>query len=123
MTLSRQDLDAAVRQLADAESVAFGGVGIAGTLLPVTEAYRRIEAALPDQAGEIRDRLIALLDDGSPAGRVYAATLLARVDPDAARAAWAAMRGDDAELRMFSGCFLDLVTLGQYAEQRLDAES
>lgn len=119
MTASGDDLDAAVRQLADAESVAFGGVGIAGTILPTTEAYHRLDAELAGRVEEIRPRLAWLIEHGSPAGRVYAATLLGRVDPAAARAAWQAMRDDRTELTTFSGCFLDLTTLGEYATNQL----
>lgn len=119
MVASADDLDAAVRQLAGADSVAFGGVGFAGTLLPATEAYQTVEEALPDQAEEIQPRLTWLLAHGSPAGRVYAATLLGRLDPSAARAAWQAMRDDDTELSTFSGCFLDRTTLGEYAAGQL----
>lgn len=119
MTTAQPDLDAAVRELAAAESVAFGGVGIAGTLLPATEAYHAVEAALPDRAEELRPRLVRLLTDASPAGRVYAATLLGRVDPAAARAAWQSMLGDHSDLSTFTGCFLDRTTLAEYAARRL----
>jgi hypothetical protein len=116
-----RELDAAIEELARADTLAFGGVGIASTLLPVTEAYFRVEHALSDRPDETRRKLDWLLDHGSPAGRVYAATLLERVDPAAAHAAWTALRADDSEFTTFSGCVMGRATLGQYASERLAA--
>ncbi|MBE1485947.1 hypothetical protein [Plantactinospora soyae] len=113
------DLTSAVRELATADVVAFGGVGLAGQVLPPTEAYRVIEAALPERAEAVRSRLDWLLGNGSAAGRAYAATLLGEVDPAAARAAWRALVDEEAELTTFSGCLMDQTTLGEYAAARL----
>jgi hypothetical protein len=114
-----RELDAAIEELARADTLAFGGVGIASTLLPVTEAYLRVEQALSDRPEETRRRLDWLLKHGSPAGRAYAATLLERVDPAAARAAWTALRVDGSEFTTFSGCVMGKATLGEYAGERL----
>ena len=116
------DLASAVRELATAEVVAFGGVGLAGQVLPPTAAYQRIEAALPHRAEEIRPQLDWLLANGSPAGRTYAATLLDRVDPAAARAAWRSVLGDQAGFTTFSGCVMGQTTLGEYAAYQLDGD-
>ncbi|AVT40115.1 hypothetical protein [Plantactinospora sp. BB1] len=113
------ELATAVRELAGADVVAFGGVGLAGQVLPPTEAYRTVEAALPEHAEELRPRLAWLLANGSAAGRAYAATLLDRLDPAAARDAWRGLLGDPAELTTFSGCLMDQTTLGEYAAGRL----
>ena len=112
----------AVAALADAETVSFGGVGLAGTMLPETEAYQRIEEAAGDRPDEVRGQLERLLSAGSPAARVYAATLLDRLDPAAGRAAWTALRADPAQLNTATGCVLDSTTVGEYAANRL-AES
>ncbi|SCL57464.1 hypothetical protein [Micromonospora peucetia] len=112
---------AALDELRQADMVAFGGVGIAGTVLPVTEAYRRVEAALGDGPENLRGQLERLLDEGTPAGRVYAATLLERVDPAAGRAAWTALRDDPAEFGTFIGCVMGRSTLREYASERLAA--
>ncbi|MEU4677344.1 hypothetical protein [Micromonospora sp. NPDC023737] len=109
----------AVEELARADTLAFGGVGFAGTLLPVTEAYGRVESALVEQTETVREQLDRLLTYGSPAGRAYAATLLERVDPPAARAAWTAMRDDPGEFNTFSGCVMGRSSLGEYAASRL----
>ncbi|MEU4639727.1 hypothetical protein [Micromonospora sp. NPDC023814] len=114
-----REVGAALDELRQADTVAFGGVGIAGTLLPVTEAYRRVEAALADDPGDVRGQLDRLLAEGTPAGRVYAATLLEGIDPAAGRAAWTALRDDPAEFGTFTGCVMGRATLGGYASERL----
>jgi hypothetical protein len=116
-----RELEAAIKELAGADTLAFGGVGIASTLLPVTAAYLRVEQALAERPDEVRRRLDWLLDHGSPAGRAYAATLLERVDPAAAHAAWTSLRTDDREFTTFSGCVMGRAPLSQYASERLAA--
>jgi hypothetical protein len=111
----------AVRDLAAAEVVAFGGVGLAARILPATGAYQTVHAALPRRADDVRPHLGWLLAHGSPAGKVYAATLLEGVDPDAARAAWGAMSHDRSEVTTFQGCVMDRTTLADYAASRLTA--
>ncbi|MGI5524809.1 hypothetical protein ACQEUX_28275 [Micromonospora sp. CA-259024] len=116
-----RDLHAAVDELVAADTLAFGGVGIAGTTLPVTEAYHRVEAALDDHPEDVRRQLDRVLADGTPAGRAYAATLLERIDPAAARDVWTSLRDDPSEFTTFVGCLMDRETLGNYASQRLAA--
>jgi hypothetical protein len=112
-------LAAAVRELASAEVVAFGGVGLAARILPVTEAYRTVEAALPEHADEIRPHLAWLLANGSPAGKAYAATLLGRFDPPAGQAAWGSLSHEPAEFTTFHGCIIDRTSLAAYATRQL----
>jgi hypothetical protein len=112
---------AAARELASAEVVAFGGVGLAARILPVTEAYRTIQEALPERADDVRPHLAWLLANGSPAGKAYAATLLAGFDPEAARAAWGSLSHEPAEFTTFHGCIMDRTTLAQYATSQLTA--
>ena len=114
-----RQLAAAIEELYRAETVAFGPVGVAGSLLPVTEAYRRVEAALAEHPEEVRAQLDRLLATGSPAGKVYAAALLDRLDPVAGRAAWERLRDDPAEVPTFTGCVMGRTTLREYAEDRL----
>ncbi|MEO3774478.1 hypothetical protein [Micromonospora sp. B9E7] len=116
-----RELESAVDALVTADTLAFGGVGIAGTLLPVTEAYHRVAATLDEHPAEVRRQLDRVLADGTPAGRAYAATLLERIDPAAARAAWTSLRDDPSEFTTFVGCVMDRETLGNYATQRLAA--
>lgn len=116
-----RELDAAARELDRADTLAFGGVGLAGQILPATEAYRTLEQGLREHPEEARKRVDRLLRKGSPAGRAYAATLLEAVDPAAGRDAWAGLRGDDGEFTTFSGCLMGRATLGEYAADRLAA--
>jgi hypothetical protein len=105
------ELGAALRALADADTVAFGPVGFAARTLPATEAYRVVE-----RAGEpARPYLDWLLGHASPAGKVYAATLLDRLDPAAGRAAWQRLTGERAAVQTFSGCIVGRTTVGEYA--------
>jgi hypothetical protein len=119
-TVSTGSIATAVRELSTAKVVAFGGVGIAGQVLAPTEAYHALEAALPSRVDEVRPQISWLLAHGSAAGKVYAATLLARFDPAAARAAWQSLAGDPAGFTTYSGCLMDRTTLGEYATTQLD---
>jgi hypothetical protein len=113
------EMAAAVRELANAEVVAFTGVGLVARVLPVTEAYRTVEAVLPEGAEEVRPHLAWLLANGSAAGKAYAATLLATFDPEAARGAWESLSHEAAEFTTFHGCVMDRTTLGRYASAQL----
>jgi len=114
-----ESIAAAVHDLAGAKVVAFGGVGLAARVLPATEAYRKVERSLPERAEEIRPHLAWLLANGSPAGKAYAATLLGRFDPAAARAAWGSLSHDLSEFTTFQGCVMDRTTLADYATGQL----
>ncbi|RGC69068.1 hypothetical protein C5N14_10995 [Micromonospora sp. MW-13] len=116
-----KQLDAAVRELAEADTLAFGGVGFAGTVLPATEAYREVERQLDAHPKQARRKVDWLLEHGSPAGRAYAATLLGRNDPAAARTAWESLRGAEGEITTFAGCVMGRTTLGEYAAGQLAA--
>ncbi|MEH0842562.1 hypothetical protein V6U81_09255 [Micromonospora sp. CPCC 205711] len=114
-----RELDAAIRELAKADTLAFGGVGIASQILPATEAYRHVEAALREHPERARKKVDWLLTHASPAGRAYAAVLLEEVDPAAAREAWTALRDDEGGFTTFSGCVMGTTTLREYATDRL----
>jgi hypothetical protein len=111
--------DEELRLLAEADTLAFGGVGIAGSLLPATKAYFAVEEGLRQHGADLRPRLEALLDRATPAGRLYAAELLTHADAAAGRAAWLRLEAQDAEVRTFSGCIMGGTTVGRYAAERL----
>lgn len=117
-----RELAAAVEELARADTLAFGGVGFAGQVLPATEAYRRLAQALREDPGRGRKKVDWLLAHGSPAGKAYAATLLESADPAGGRAAWERLRHDDGEFTTFSGCLMGRVTLREYATERLTGD-
>jgi hypothetical protein len=111
--------DEELRLLAGADTLAFGGVGIAGTLLPATKAYFAVEEGLRQHGDELRPRLEALLDRATPAGRIYAAELLTHADAAAGKAAWHRLEGGSDPVTTFSGCIMGSTTLGRYAAERL----
>ena len=118
--LRRKDtIDEQLAEIAKADTLAFGGVGVAGTLLPATQAYFALEEALPSRKAELRPRLERLLDRATPAGRIYAAELLNHVEAEVGRAAWQRLAGQNAEVKTFSGCFMGKTTVGRYAADRL----
>jgi len=111
--------DDELRLLADADTLAFGGVGIAGTLLPATKAYFTVEEGLREHSAHLQPRLETLLDKATPAGRVYAAELLTHVGAAAGKAAWQRLEGQDNAVTTFSGCIMSSTTVGRYARERL----
>jgi len=108
-----------LEKLAKADTVAFGGVGIAGTMLPATQAYFTLEEAVHLHRAELRGRLEALLDTATPAGRVYAGELLTHISAEAGRAAWAKLARQHVDVRTMAGCVMSRTTLARYAATRL----
>ncbi len=104
-----------LRKLEKADVVAFGGVGFAGEILPVTEAY---DAVAEHLSPALRPRLERLIERATPAGKVYGAVLLGRIDPAAARAAWSRLAKDRSPVDTFSGCIKGRTTLAEYASAR-----
>lgn len=119
MAIDDRELRDAVRELAEADVVAFGPVGIAATVLPVTRAYWTVSEHLHKGDTDLVPHLDRLVAEASPAGRVYAAVLLAELDPAAAREAWRAMAANRAEITTFSGCIMHRTTLAEYAAGQL----
>jgi hypothetical protein len=113
-----EDLERHLQELERAEVVAFGGVGFAGEVLSVTKAFDTVAEQL---SPALRPRLGRLLDRASPAGRVYAAVLLGRVDREAGREAWERLAGDRAPVETFSGCVKNRTTLAEYAAAQHEA--
>ena len=119
MLWKKQKFDDELRLLGEADTLAFGGVGFAGSLLPATKAYFAVEEALREHGADLRPRLETLLDKGSPAGRIYAAELLTHADARAGRAAWERLESARDEVKTFTGCIMGSTTVGQYAANRL----
>jgi hypothetical protein len=109
--------DKQLKTLAEAETVAFGPIGFAAHTLPATEAFDELsESADP----ALRPGLERLLDKATPAGKVYAAMLLGRLDPAAGRRAWQRLAGERDEFTTFSGCVGGRAILADYAANQLD---
>jgi hypothetical protein len=112
------DLKANVKILAKADVVAFGGVGFAGETLPETAAYFALAGQVARDPAAVRPHLDRLLDHATPAGRVYAATLLDEADPAAGQAAWRRLARDVSPVRTMTGCIAGHTTVAQYAASR-----
>jgi hypothetical protein len=109
----------ALRELAGADVVAFGPVGFAATTLPATRAYEAVADEIDEGRGaDLRPYLDRLLTEGPPAAKVYAATLLDRLDAGAGREAWRLLAGDQREITTFTGCVMNRTTLSEYATGR-----
>jgi hypothetical protein len=113
---SSRKYDKQLRALEKASSVAFGGVGVAATILPETQAYDELAGAR-DPA--LKPRLERLVAKATPAGKVYAALLLDRIDPAAGRRAWQRLARDTTPVSTFSGCLMGSSTLAEYAATQL----
>ena len=116
----KRPFDEELRQLAEADTLAFGGTGITGALPPAAKAYFTLEEGLRQHGAALRPRLEKLLDTAKPAGRLYAAELLTHVDADAGRAAWRRLAGQDGEVTTFQGCMMGSTTIRRYAQDRLN---
>jgi hypothetical protein len=117
--------DEDVQRLAKAGTVAFGGVGIAGTTLPETASYfairERADAGRDgDGRAELRPALERLLTTATPAGRVYAADLLGHLDRAAGQAAWHQLAAQPGDVSTFTGCLMGRSTLAEYARGRIE---
>jgi hypothetical protein len=109
-------VERAIEVVAGAGMVAFGGVGFAGTVLPETTAFEVLAAAGP----AIRPELEKLLASATPAGRIYAATALESIDPDAGAAAWRRLVDDHSDVTIGSGCIIGKRPVSQYASEQLN---
>jgi hypothetical protein len=123
MTDTADAITPALRELVSADLVAFAGVGLISRVLPVTEAYRTLDAAVARDGAALRPRIEWLLANATPAGKVYAATLMQRLDPVAGRAAWQSLAKEPAEITTFVGCVMNKTSLSEYVGDRLSGLS
>src|SRR6266542_1542706 len=112
-----------VKTLARAEGVAVGGGGIAGPPSPEPAASFALADEVARDARAVRPHLDRLLKDATPAGRVYAATLLTTADPAAGQAAWRQLSRDMSPVRTMTGCIAGQTTVAQYAAARAGQRS
>jgi hypothetical protein len=108
-----------LQQLAKADAVAFGGVGIRGSIPQVTAAFDALAKEAGRRGEELRPRLEQLVATATPAGKVYAATLLGGIDPAAGRAAWRRLADDQSSIKTFAGGIRGRQTLAEYAARQL----
>lgn len=84
------------------------------------EAFARLYRA---GASAGRDRIEDLLARAKPAGKLYAALLLRRLDESAGRRALEGLRDDDTEIVAVYDCTPDASTVGSLASQALSGQS
>ncbi|EOD70230.1 hypothetical protein [Amycolatopsis vancoresmycina] len=105
----------AVAELVTARLLSFGGRGVTGAVDASTLAYRHL-AGLGAHAVPLLERV---LEEATPAGRAYAATLLSELDEPAGRAAWERLAGEPGQVSYYRGCVHETLSLGEYARRNL----
>lgn len=105
------EFDAAFAELVRAQSVAFGGVGIANIEGPESKAFWKIR----ESGAAYLPSIHRLIVEATPAGRVYAATLLTAIDQLAGRRAWEHLATQDDAIGTGAGCLVKATRVSEYA--------
>jgi hypothetical protein len=92
-----------------------------GAMARPSKLYQAFEQA--GQAGPTRPNLERLLREATPAGRIYAAMLLVKLDPKAGRQALDQMRSDQTPLTVAAGCTIMKTTVGAAVDDILQGRS
>ena len=111
------DDDLALDTLRTAEVVAFGGVGFAAVKSRETLAYEYLR----DAGARVGPGLKALLRTATPAGKVYAAHLVNRLDREFGRCVWEGLAAQPGEFLTGAGCMIEKLTLAEHAHAQLAA--
>jgi hypothetical protein len=83
-----------------------------------SETYQAFEMAIA-QGSDIRPAIEYLLQAGTPAGRVYAAVLLRRLDAAAGEVAIAQLRTEEVAVMRLSGCDRFTVSMAEAIDDML----
>lgn len=110
------DDDEAVTELLTARLLSFDSQGFVGNFDSSTVAYRHLHQ-LGVQALPLLERV---LEEGSPAGRAYAVTLVGQLDEQAGRRAWERLTDEPGRIRYSLGCVSYELSLGEYARGSLE---
>jgi hypothetical protein len=105
-------------ELREADAVAFTEPGCTDMSDQAARVYESVKAG---RSPQLPPRLERLLDGATAAGRVYAATLLGLIDPEAGRDAWDRLADDDSPLEICrGGVTVRRTTVAEYvAEQHV----
>jgi hypothetical protein len=98
-----------------ADLLVFGSYGFAAVTLPSASAYLYLAGAGRRVSRGVYD----VLQNGTPAGRIYAAHLLTSVDPDYGRSVWRWLSEQPGGMETGSGCSVSVITIGEYARDQL----
>jgi hypothetical protein len=100
--------------------------GLQGRALGATarpsQLYQAFEQAIT-AGSKIRPEIEWLLDEATPAGRIYAAMLLVKLDPKAGRQALESMQSDQTPMSAASGCTTLQTTVGAAVNDILQGRS
>lgn len=108
--------DDAVTELMAARRLSFGGQGFAGNLDSSTVAYLHVQ-----QLGvHVLPLLERVIEEGTPAGRAYAATLVGQLDEQMGRTVWGRLIDEPGRIRYSVGCVSYELSLGEYARSSLE---
>jgi hypothetical protein len=110
------DDDEAATELITARLLSFDGLGVSGAFDSSTVAYRHLRQ-LGAHALPLLERV---LEEGTPAGRAYAATLVGQSDEQAGRTAWERLTGESGRIQYYRGCVGSELSLGAYARSSLE---
>ncbi|WP_328649106.1 hypothetical protein OHS58_18035 [Amycolatopsis sp. NBC_00348] len=110
------DDDEAVTELMTARLLSFNSQGFMGNFDSSTVAYQHVQ----DLGVRALPLLERVLEEGTPAGRAYAATLVGQLDDQAGRTAWERLAGEAGRVRYSLGCVGYELSLGEYARSCLD---
>lgn len=110
------DDDEAVTELMTARLLSFNSQGFMGNFDSSTVAYQHMQQ-LGVHALPLLERV---LEEGTPAGRAYAATLFRQLDEQAGRTTWKRLAGESGRIRYSLGCVGYELSLGEYARSCLE---
>jgi hypothetical protein len=119
MASSPQVLPPHLATLSEATRLEGRSLGVAATPSKIYQAFEQVL-----QAGKTsRSDIDRLLHESTPAGRIYAAMLLVKLDPKAGRQLLEPMRSDQTALTEASGCEIAPTTVGAAVEDILQGRS
>ena len=107
--------NSAVRDLAAAKSLAFGGVGVAGLM---SEGERNLRAVL--QQADASQQLQAAFDHATPAGKLYILVGLRRCDRAAYQKVFDSLGRSNDDVEVVRGCMISKQPFRQVLSQIQD---
>lgn len=101
-----------------ASSLDRSAVGRAGIRTETYKAFERASAA----GNSIRPQLETMVQSSTPAGRLYAAILLQRIDRTTGEKALKQLQSDQTQVAYLSGCFVENYKVSELATKILQGE-
>src|SRR5262249_36261161 len=108
-----------LEKLSKAEHLDDSAIGYAAQR---SDTFKAFEQAL-SSGSEIRADLYRLVEEASPAGRIYAAILISQFDKEAGNKVFEALKSDGATVNYRSGSLVEKRTVGELASDLLRGET